>query len=175
MATQYLTKKLTIPFNHYDTDGSKFLEEKDFVDAVTGYANHVGIDIDSTEGKKMLELELKFWDAVKKFDTDGDDKVSLDEYVKGIEALASEGKLEGILTEYVNTLVGRLDKDGDGQLTPQEFAVSSYSDEGLEIFKKLDTDGSGHLTKEELLKHWMVFFTSNDPSEPGNSTFGFVD
>lgn len=174
MATDFLTRKLAITFNMYDADGSQFLEEKDFVEAVEGYASHLGIAIDGSEGKKMLELELKLWDTIKKFDTDGDEKVSLEEYVKGFQALASEGKLEGILSEYASTLVGKLDTDGDGKLSPEEFALVSNSPEGEEIFKKLDTDGSGYLTKDEVLSHMIVYFTSENPSDPGNSFFGIV-
>ncbi|MBH8563304.1 hypothetical protein I8748_14095 [Nostoc sp. CENA67] len=41
----------------------------------------------------MLEIELIIWNNIKRFDTDGDGKVNLDEYAEGDEAIINEGIL----------------------------------------------------------------------------------
>jgi Ca2+-binding EF-hand superfamily protein len=175
MVSDFKKRKLANLFKTYDRDNSQFLEVKDFTEGAVRYAQRLGIEPESVPGKKLLEIELKIWKNIKRFDRDGDDKVNLDEYAEGYEAIINEGKLKGIVQAFVETLVSTLDKDGDERLSQQEFELLFVTDEGSEIFKKLDTEGTGSLSKDEILHHLTVFYTSENPSEPGNSFFGTVE
>jgi Ca2+-binding EF-hand superfamily protein len=175
MVSDFKKRKLANLFKMYDRDNSQFLEAKDFTEGAERYARRLGIEPESVPGKKLLEIELKIWNNIKRFDTDGDDKVNLEEYAEGYQFIVNQGKLNLILSAFVETLFSILDKDGDGRLSEQEFALLFVTDEGSEIFKKFDTKGTGSLSKDEILHHLTVFYTSENPSEPGNSFFGTVE
>lgn len=175
MVSDFKKRKLANLFKMYDRDNTQFLEAADFTEGAARYAQRLGIEPESVQGQKLLEIELKVWNNIKRFDTDGDGKVNLDEYAEGYEAIVTGGKLKVILEAFVEILLSNLDKDGDGKLSEQEFALLFVTDEGSEIFKKFDTEGTGYLSKDEILHHLTVFYTSEDPSEPGNSFFGTVN
>jgi Ca2+-binding EF-hand superfamily protein len=172
MASEFLTKKFAKIFQRYDADSTNYLESSDFVLLITNYLNSLGIDINSPEGKKAVALQLKVWESIKGFDTDGDGKITLDEYVKGWETLHQQGTMEHFFKEYVNLLVDTYDTDVNGQVSREEFSKLVYSEVSPEAFQKLDTKGAGYLTKDDLLNHMVVYFSSEDPSQPGNSFFG---
>ncbi|MBG1265932.1 EF-hand domain-containing protein [Nostoc sp. WHI] len=174
MVSDFKKRKLANLFRMYDRDNSQFLEEEDFTEGAVRYAQRIGIEPESDQGKKLLEIELRVWNNIKRFDRDGDGKVNLDEYAEGYEAIINEGKLTGILQGFVQILVSNLDKDRDGRLSQQEFELLFVADEGSEVFEKLDIEGKSSLSKDEILHHLTVFYTSENLSEPGNSFFGTV-
>jgi Ca2+-binding EF-hand superfamily protein len=172
MASEFLTKKLAKIFQKYDSDGSNYLEASDFVLLITNYLSNLAIDINSPEGKKAVAVQLQIWESLKGFDKDGDGKITLDEYVKGWETLHQQGTMEHFFKEYVNLFVDTYDTDVNGQVSREEFSQLVYSEVSQEDFQKLDTKGAGYLTKDELLNHMVVYFSSENPAEPGNSFFG---
>lgn len=174
MVSDFKKRKLANLFKMYDRYNSQFLEANDFTEGAVRYAQRLGIEPKSVQGKKLLDIELKTWNSIERFDTDNDDKVNLEEYAEGYETIVNEGKLKGILSAFVEILVSSLDKDGDGRLSQQEFELLFVTDECSEIFKKFDIEGTGSLSKDKILHHLTVFYTSENPSEPGNSFFGTV-
>ncbi|MEI6178588.1 MAG: EF-hand domain-containing protein, partial [Verrucomicrobiota bacterium] len=73
-------------------------------------------------------------------DTDGSGGISLEEFQASPKAKDNPERA----AEYFK----KLDANGDGQITKEEFAANRPNPE--EIFKKLDTDGSGGISLEEF-------------------------
>ena len=74
-------------------------------------------------------------EMIKKYDKDGDGKLSQEE-----RKAAMEGRRAEMMKKY--------DKDGDGKLS-QEERKASMADRRAEMMKKFDKDGDGKLSEEE--------------------------
>ncbi len=81
-------------------------------------------------------------EMIKKFDKDGDGKLS-DEERKAMQE-AGKAKRE----EHQKAMLAKYDKDGDGKLSDEERAAAK-ADREAEMLKKFDKDGDGKLSDEE--------------------------
>ena len=94
-------------------------------------------------------------EIIKKFDTDGDGKLSDEEKKKAREAMqaAARERREAFIKQY--------DTDGDGKLSKEEMkaAHEDMKKKHEEFVKKHDKDGDGKLSKEELI---AAFDTDGD-------------
>jgi Ca2+-binding EF-hand superfamily protein len=79
---------------------------------------------------------------VKKFDKDGDGKLS-DEERKAMEE-ARLAKVE----EMKKQAIAKFDKDGDGKLNDEEKAAARTANQAV-MLKKFDTDGDGKISDAE--------------------------
>lgn len=122
----------------------------------------------------IKELDRERWESlIERFDADGDDMLALDEILSKTEERVAEvikriRKHEGRRDFTVertfdfdgpagwhfggghmllghDRAIDRLDRDGDGEVTEQEFM-----DARKEQFTKLDRDGDGKLSRNEL-------------------------
>ena len=55
-------------------------------------------------------------DAFKEFDEDGSGSISRQEFAKGLKSMASKGLIREVDDRQFRELVGKLDKDGDGDI-----------------------------------------------------------
>ena len=88
-------------------------------------------------------------EVMKKFDKDGDGKLSEDEKAEIRKAMASRGGPGGRRPPPV--LMKKFDKDGDGKLSEDERAELRKAMEARkkEFMAKFDKDGDGKLNEEE--------------------------
>jgi Ca2+-binding EF-hand superfamily protein len=106
---------------------------------------------DGGEKKKGEKKAPSAESLLEKADTDKDGKLSKEEYTHDLydkfqkqQARAASGGGNG---KGKGNRAGRLDKNGDGEVSYEEFAASPMA---AERFKAADKDGSGFLEKAEL-------------------------
>lgn len=99
-------------------------------------------------------------EIIKKFDKDGDGKLSDEEKTAAREAMAGKGRPGGPGAGRPDfaEIIKKFDKDGDGKLSDEEKAAAREAMAGKgrpggpsreELMKKFDKDGDGKLSEEE--------------------------
>jgi Ca2+-binding EF-hand superfamily protein len=175
-----LDRKFDVCFTHGDVNGNGFLEAADALALAARVATYLGEPMGSQKTQKLFQTFENFWKHVSaKMDTDGDGRISPEEWRKGLRNAFAEdpnGYKEGFrpVAEAIFTIC---DRDNDGTLEQSEFAkfheaFGCTSTNSQLAFQHLDTDGDGTLTVEELLNAWHEYYTSNDPNARGNWLYG---
>jgi len=178
MLSEFQKRKLALRFYMVDTSKDGIVELADFEQQGKKLAELRGIQPGSTEYEKIMSASLASWETYwKPADVDGDNKITLDEYLKAAEILvpANTG-------EKTNFMVGKgffdsVDIDGDGEITLKEYTIYlkslGRSEEDAKIgFSKIDTNGDGKLSRQEFSIALYEYHASNDPQAPANWFFG---
>ncbi|MQY10857.1 N-succinylglutamate 5-semialdehyde dehydrogenase [Streptomyces sp. RB5] len=175
-----LDQKIDTCFGHIDADGNGSLDREDLFTLGARLLAAFGEAATSPKGTRLMNGMVTFWDAVAAAaDADGDGRLTPEEYrtgMKGAFITSGEGFSQAFrpMLEAVCLL---LDTDGDGGVDEKEFQVwqevfRTAPQDRAAAFRALDTDGSGRLTVDELLTAMRQYYTSNDPSAPGNVLYG---
>jgi len=180
MVSELRRKKLTKVFNTLDHDGSGVLTKADLELSAEATAKIRGYQSGSSEYASIYDKTVtKQWDDLGKMDSDGDGKVTLDEFIAYYDKPASDPTVNELIALGGETLFEMGDSDGDGEIGLPEFKkmnLAWQSDEAQaeQTFTKLDQNGDGSLSKEEFLAHVKDYFFSDDPQSPGNLILGPV-
>ncbi|EGJ32782.1 MULTISPECIES: EF-hand domain-containing protein [Moorena] len=199
--TELQKRKLKKLFDLYDVDGSGVITEADYEKMAQSQAKVQGYQPGSLEYNIICSQFKTLWKNLQKeVDINDDGEVTLEEFLEhkakqlsfkeqyrplwlerqsGIKTSQSYERSyeEDVIAKLTNLIFERLDVDGNGEISRQEYKqgfLSHFSDGNLtdEIFSKLDLNGDGHLSKEEVLQHVHDFFYSDDPEAPGNWILG---
>jgi juvenile hormone diol kinase len=179
MLTEFQKRKLTLRFYMADTSKDGIVELADYEQQGQKVAELRGIQPGSTEYEKIISAYRGIWETYwKGADADGDDKVTVDEYLKFVEdhviAVKPDEKTK---LEQVKALFEIIDIDGNGEIELKEYAIYlkavGKSEEDAKIaFSKIDTNGDGKLSRDEFATALHEYHVSNDPESPANWVFG---
>jgi len=178
MLTKFQKRKLTVLFHHQDMDNDGFLGKADYELFVKRVGEVQNYPPGSPQYEALYAQNMAVWEQVRQVaDKDGDDRVSLEEFLQSYDVTLSEEKLfDQLVTQYGKSLLALWDRDGDGRLSGVEYVALSGCwgvGEGAarEAFRHLDRSGNGYLSAEELMQNFKEFY-GDDPDAPGNWLVG---
>lgn len=181
MLSEFQKRKLCLRFYMNDTSKDGFVELADFEQQGQKVAELQGIQPGSTVYEKILSSYRALWETYwKPADADGDNKVTLDEYLNIANATIARYKDEK--NEKTKLLPSQgifdsIDLDGDGEICLQEYtiylkAVGRSEEDAKIAFSKIDTNGDGKLCRDEFAIALLEYHVSDNPQAPANWFFG---
>jgi len=196
MLSELMTKKLTRHFQFQDSNDDGFVEEADWEQCAKNLAALRGWGPDSAEYKSILAQHLDIWTTNwQPADSDGDGKVSLQEYLeltdqikagnqpsaeaeeKNKEDAKSKKSYLDRLFELFGTIFDTIDRNSDGKIDLDDYkdyfkawGVDEALAEGA--FKSIDLNGDGILMRMSFIQFGSNFFLSDEESDFGNLLFG---
>jgi len=175
MLTELQKRKLSVLFHHQDMDNDGFLGKADYELFVKRVGEIQNYPPGSPQYQALYAQNMAVWEHVRRVaDKDGDDRVSLEEFLESYDVTLSEEKLyDQLVIQYAQSLLALWDRDGDGRLSGVEYVamLGCYGvreEAAREAFRHMDRDGNGYLTTEEIMKVAKEFYLSDDPDAPGN-------
>jgi Ca2+-binding EF-hand superfamily protein len=179
MLTEFQKRKLTALFHHQDMDHDGFVGKADYEQSAKRVGEIQNYPPGSPQYEALYAQNMAVWEQVRQVaDKDGDNRVSLEEFLQSYEITLNDEKLsDRLVTQYTKGMLALWDRDGDGRLSGVEWVALLEShgvreEAAREAFRHLDQDSSGYLTTEELMKRVEEFYRSEDPDAPGNWLVG---
>lgn len=181
MPSEFVKRKRTLTFYKIDSSKDGFLSMEDWVQRGKTVAEVYNFQPGTDEYDKLISAYVAVWNTdFKTVDLDGDNKISIEEYLKSWEvsddpSQASEFKA-GRYRSF-NTVFDVLDVDGNGTIDMKEFGANlkalGVSEDQVELsFSKLDLDRNGVITRDEFATSLWEYYTSEDPQSGGNWSYG---
>ncbi|XP_055588268.1 calexcitin-2-like [Uranotaenia lowii] len=177
--SEFRKKKLLYVFNvFFDVNQSGEIDQKDFEMAIEKICELRGWPAGNSRNTETHETMLKIWEGLRaKADKDNDGQVSVDEWYKMWDEYARNP--ESVLDwqiRYMNFMFDLEDASTDGSIDAEEFATvcSSYGldkQECVNAFEKM-ARGNEEVDRDQFAELWREYFSSDDPSSPGNCIFG---
>lgn len=176
--TEFQRRKLALMFYRVDTSKDGYVERSDWEHQGQRIAELQGMKSGTAEYGRVISAYGALWDTYFRLaDADGDGKVSLDEYLAGVEQfIALQGYSEDGLAKN-RAMFDAVDLDGDGVISIKEYVIvlkaQGCSDEDSRLaFSKLDLDRDGKISREEYARAIYDYHVSDDPNAPGNWFYG---
>lgn len=169
-------KKMARLFKIVDFDKDGNFTEKDLVLLAN---KHIEIGhLDDVQAKKVHRKCSEIWkNQYSKDAVNG--CITVHTFAKAIK---NQGRdvLDKALITFFGSLFDTLDSNGSGYISLTEFTkfcrVFALSDDNATYaFNAIDTDKDGKISAEEYIEAAMVYHTSEDESDPGNSFYGPLD
>lgn len=178
MATELQKKKWPNMFKMFDVNGDGRIEQSDFDQFASRMTAMRGIAAGSAEHVELQERFAEFGRALKQ--VTGAEALCLDDWLAFWTSVANSSELYQIVRPTSEFIFGLLDRDGDGQVSLDEYRKlcgvmrlgERYADK---IFAKLDLNQDGNISMDELMKLSDQYFIGDDPDAPGNFFFGPIE
>jgi Ca2+-binding EF-hand superfamily protein len=174
MLSEFRKRKVSAGFDQLDVDGDGYVGSSDIEQLVKNHGDAYGYSENTPEYADLERRTMAVWEQLKQFDTDGDDRVSLAEYVAGFEAFMSQREtfMSG-MTALVDAFYLMADRDNDGKITEEELVRHFRSwghteQQAHEAFPRLDRSANGAISKEEWMRSVEEYYFGEDPELPGN-------
>ena len=179
MLTELQRKKLPLMFALNDRNGDGVVTKQDYEQTAQILARIGGVSAGTPEYEHIRSTIMSFWNDVHaKADKDGDDRITLQEWIKyWNELLAVEEEYDRVYRSFSVIVARTLDKNGDGRIAPEEFTESLIQcgvddNAASDCFRHFDVNGDGYISQDEYVAGVREYFYSSDPDSPGNWLFG---
>jgi Ca2+-binding EF-hand superfamily protein len=158
MLTEQQRNMMDQQFDTLDLNGDGYLTEADY--EAMGERICVKFGAPKTQREAVHASMRKFWQRMQQeADTDGDGKISRDEYLSAVQNLTVDNPSGFDYTRPIIEAIWKVaDTDGDGKISKAEYkrlqsAVGLPEEVILETFQNMDSDGDGVVNKEELFAY----------------------
>ncbi|MCE3031118.1 EF-hand domain-containing protein [Streptomyces sp. CMSTAAHL-2] len=171
MASEFQERKLRGMFAAFDADGDGCLREEDFRALVARWSRLPAVGPGTELRARVESLLMGWWSALREAGgARGSGTVDLPELLTVVDRLPA---MAAEVTATANTVFDAVDADGDSRISPKEHRrlVETWNGRPVDltgVFELLDANGDGHLDRGEFALLWRQFWTSDDPTEPGN-------
>jgi TerC family integral membrane protein len=162
-----------------DTDQNGAWELADYERQARRLCGSCGHALDSLAGQAIAAAQRTLFSALlAHMDVNGDQQITPDEFAAAAgRAIGDRPGFDAAVAAAAHSLVQVADRDGNGVLDAAEYArlAAAYgasTQQAAHAFAQLDLDRNGVLDTAELAHGISQFFTSPDPSAPGNLAFG---
>jgi TerC family integral membrane protein len=162
-----------------DTDQNGAWELADYERQARRLCGSCGHALDSLAGQAIAAAQRTLFSALlAHMDANGDRQITPDEFAAAAgRAIGDRAGFDAAVAAAAHSLVQVADRDGNGVLDAAEYArlAAAYgasTQQAAQAFAQLDLDRNGVLDTAELAQGISQFFTSPDPSAPGNLAFG---
>ncbi|MFJ9818444.1 EF-hand domain-containing protein [Streptomyces sp. NPDC101151] len=180
MSEDVLREKMAKLFGAYDTDGNGYLERRDFEILADRICKNFS-DSGSTRAAAVSAVFQEVWeDMASRIDLDGDQRISLDEFITDKLEAARVGADTSRIRKREDVrrrLFEAMDRDRDGRVSLDEhqgfFGAFGVSATDAEIaFARLDADGDGFLSVDEMVEATLEYNTSTDAQADSSGLLG---
>jgi Ca2+-binding EF-hand superfamily protein len=180
MTSEILVRRYEKIFSLYDINRNGYAEEADIKRLQGQFLASFGESPMSERGAGVVKAWDNLWPAMlASTDHVADDRISLEEWRKGMARLAGdEASYNRVFTPLATQVFRLMDTDGDGKVGPAEWRSLQESigngDAAETSFQHMDTNHNGYLTVEELVDAVHEYATSPDPDARGGWLLGNV-
>ncbi len=174
-------RKLKKLFTLTDVDGNGVIEFQDYLRVLDFLSRRRGWKEDSPSYQHLKSLLVANWEGLQaRADSDNDGRVTEQEWLETwrlfYQHVEAEDGIPEWFREFAGSLFEALDIDGDGQVSPHDYATFLEA-HGLqepvdELFARLDLNGDGRISAEEALVLAAEFHLGDDPEAPGCWLYG---
>lgn len=175
MVSEFRKKKLNFIFDtFFDVNKDGSIERDDFELAVEKIAKLRGFTKGDSNYNDLSDRFIQIWVKLQQTaDSDGDNEVSRDEWVKLWETSVNE-EWKILYMEFMFRLQ---DTSEDGVIEVDEFsqvcvAFGVPPEDCKQAFDKLSKNGTATVNFTYYSEMWKEYFTSDDENAPGNCIFG---
>jgi Ca2+-binding EF-hand superfamily protein len=172
--SDFRKRKVSAGFSELDVDGDGYVGSSDIEMLVKNHGDAYGYSENTPEYEDLARRTRDVWTQLKQFDSDGDGRVSLAEYVAGFDAFLSQrDEFMSGMTALVDAFYQLADRDEDGLIGEEELirhfrAWRHTEEQAKEAFRRLDRSSNGTISKAEWMANLEEFYYSEDPDVPGN-------
>ncbi len=161
MTASVQDSRLKRRFELWDSNGDGTIDKSDYETEARRILQSFGEQESSPKGRALMSAYLGMWDKLANMAKVGPQgKVTMDQFlqVSEREVVASgDAGFDRNLRPTIEAIVDICDTDGDGEVSPAEFArwmraAGVDERQAQQAFRQLDTNQSGHLSVEELVE-----------------------
>jgi Ca2+-binding EF-hand superfamily protein len=173
MVSELRRRKMVGMFNATDVNKNGVLDREDFLLCGAKYAAHNGWADGTPESDGMRDFFAGWWDGFSAAaDADKDGAVSADEFVTAFTSFDRDTLAPAamVLFDAVDPSGDGVITPAEYRSFLAIYQVDAPRAD--EVFARLDLDGDGQVSRDEFASLWMEFCFSEDESSPGNWLFG---
>jgi len=177
MSSSLRARKNTRVFRLLDANSDGHVQREDLERTARRLAESLGLAPGSDARVALTARFVSQWDRIGAFDSDGDGKVSLSDWLAEADSTLKRPDFDEIVEAVAGQIFDLVDFDRDGLVNGEEYAIwiGAYGvskEDAAAAFVKLDENGDRAISRAELVQAARDFHASEDPNAPGNWLYG---